>query len=87
MQQFTELKPVDGESAMQCGERIYQTLESLAQNQQNKSLLVIFHGEALRCLLEKLGESSTGNAYQLFDNGCLLTLTYHHQDSQFKLLR
>lgn len=87
LQQFTELKPVDGESAMQCGERIYQTLESLAQNQQNKSLLVIFHGEALRCLLEKLGESSTGNAYQLFDNGCLLTLAYHHQDSQFKLLR
>lgn len=87
LQQFTELKPVGGESARQCGERIYQTLESLAQNHQNKSLLVIFHGEALRCLLEKLGESSTGNAYQLFDNGCLLTLTYHHQDNQFQLLR
>ncbi|WP_085298868.1 histidine phosphatase family protein [Cognaticolwellia mytili] len=86
LHQFTELKPVDGESAVQCGTRIYQTLQSLAENNQNKNILVIFHGEALRCLLAKLGESSTDNAYDLFDNGCLLTLTYQHQKHSFQLI-
>jgi broad specificity phosphatase PhoE len=87
LHQFTDLKPKDGESALQCGERIHQTLESFVQVQQDKSLLVIFHGEALRCLLAKLGENSTDNAYQLFDNGCLLALDYDHHDSQFQLVR
>jgi broad specificity phosphatase PhoE len=86
LHQFTELKPVNGESAILCGERIYQALTSLALSHKNKNLLVIFHGEALRCLLARLGENSTGNAYQLFDNGCLLSLNYLHQDNQFQLV-
>ena len=72
--------------AILCGERIYQALKSLALSHKSKNLLVIFHGEALRCLLARLGENSTGNAYQLFDNGCLLSLNYLHQDNQFQLV-
>lgn len=87
LHQFTKLKPLDGESALTCGERIYQTLKSLSKNYQNKSLLIIFHGEALRCLLAKLGEISTDNAYQLFDNGCLVQLSYDHHSSNFKSIR
>lgn len=86
LHQFTELTPIDGESALHCGERIFQTLKLLAQGQQHKNLLVIFHGEALRCLLAKLGESSSDNAYQLFDNGCLLSLSYHHHNHSFQLM-
>ncbi|MCI2286111.1 histidine phosphatase family protein [Colwellia sp. MSW7] len=85
LHQFTQLAPVGGESALTCGERIYQALKSLAQRYQNKNLLVIFHGEALRCSLAKLGNISTGNAYQLFDNGCLLQLTYAH-NNRFQLI-
>jgi broad specificity phosphatase PhoE len=87
LHQYTEREPLGGESALSCGERIYQTLMSLAQNYQDKNILVIFHGEALRCLLAKLGESSTDNAYQLFDNGCLLKLIYHHSNNNFQLIR
>lgn len=87
LHQFTGLKPKGGESALQCAERIHLTLETFIQDQQDKSLLVIFHGEALRCLLAKLGENSTDNAYQLFDNGCLFALDYNHHDNHFQLVR
>ncbi|ARD45309.1 histidine phosphatase family protein [Colwellia sp. PAMC 21821] len=86
LHQFTELKAENGESAVSCASRIYQTLEALAKSHSNKNLLVIFHGEALRCFLAKLGLSSTGNAYQLFDNGCMLNVNYQHNHQCFELL-
>ena len=86
LHQYTEFKPEGGESSIGCAERIYQTLYMLVQKHKNKNLLIIFHGEALRCLLAKLGESSTDNAYQLFNNGCLFQLTYDHHNSSFQLI-
>ncbi|ASP48791.1 histidine phosphatase family protein [Cognaticolwellia beringensis] len=86
LHQFTALPPEDGESAVNCASRIYQALETLAKNNINKNLLVIFHGEALRCFLAKLGHSATGNAYQLFKNGCLFPLSYQHDNQRFQLL-
>ncbi|MGB1263348.1 MAG: histidine phosphatase family protein [Cognaticolwellia sp.] len=84
--QYTALSPQGGESAQGCGERIYHTLKALAQTQQNKNVLVIFHGEALRCFLAKLGHSATDNAYDLFDNGCILQFCYHHEKQSFQHL-
>jgi broad specificity phosphatase PhoE len=81
--QFTALKPIGGESAIDCGTRIYNALQILARNYINKNLLVIFHGEALRCFLAKLGQQSTQNAYELFDNGSIFHLTYNHDDKNF----
>jgi broad specificity phosphatase PhoE len=87
LHQFTEISPPSGESAVSCGSRIYQALKALAHNHLNKNILVIFHGEALRCFLAKLGHNSSGNAYELFDNACLLPLTYQHDDDSFVLAR
>jgi len=84
--QFTTLEPESGESAISCATRIYQTLESLAQSHVNKNLLVISHGEALRCFLTQLGHELTGNAYQLFDNGSIFQVTYQHDKQRFSLL-
>lgn len=86
LHQFTNLKPTDGESASACGERIEQSLTLLAQRYRNKNLLVIFHGEALRCFLAKLGHGSTDNAYELFDNGCMFHINYQHDNARFQLL-
>jgi len=83
--QITQLSPTGGESALTCGERVYQTLISLAKRYKNKNLLIICHGEALRCLLAKLGNNSTDSAYQLFNNGCLLKLTYEHHNNNFQI--
>ena len=86
LHQYTELSPEGGESAVACGERIYQTLTSLAKANENSNILVVFHGEALRCFLEKLGVKSTGNAYQLFDNGCVVELSYQLSSNCFTLI-
>jgi len=84
LHQFTQLKPEGGESAIDCGSRVYQALESFTEKFQNQTLLVIFHGEALRCFLAKLGVHSDSNAYELFDNGCLFTLSYQQQGFQLE---
>jgi len=86
LHQFTDLKPTDGESALACGKRIEQSLTLLAQRYPSKNLLVIFHGEALRCFLAKLGHLSTDNAYELFDNGCMFHLNYQHDSGCFQLV-
>ena len=87
LHQFTETSPLNGESAVSCGSRIYQALKALATSHFNKKILVIFHGEALRCFLAKLGHNSSENAYELFDNACLLPLTYLHGDDSFQLAK
>ena len=84
LHQFTALKPTDGESAIDCGTRIFNALKTLITNHKNKNLLVIFHGEALRCFLAKIGQQSTRNAYDLFANGCTLHLTYNHETKNFQ---
>lgn len=77
LHQYTDTAPLNGESAVNCGSRIYQALKVLAKSHLNKSVLVIFHGEALRCFLATLGQNSTDNsAYELFGNGCILKFTY-----------
>ena len=89
LHELTTLTPDDAkntESAIGCARRIYQTLEGLAQNHMDKNLLVIFHGEALRCFLTLLGHELTGNAYELFDNGSVFQVTYQHNEKRFSLL-
>lgn len=82
---FTELTPKGGESAISCGQRIYNALEEIAQVYASQTILVIFHGEALRCFLALLGEHSDHNAYDLFKNGCVTSLTYEHNTESFNL--
>ncbi len=84
-QQFSQHKPVGGESAINCAERIAQSLMQLANNHIQHRLLVIVHGEALRCLLAKLGHNSNASAYDLFNNGDIVALTYVHQVGEFQL--
>lgn len=84
LNQFTTLAPPDGESAIECGTRIYKALSCLVEQNESKNILVIFHGEALRCFLAKLGWSSSDNAYQLFDNGCIIPITYQHDSKHFQ---
>lgn len=73
------------ESAKECGERVYNAIKTVALNSGNKSALVIFHGEALRCFLLRLGVKFTEDAYQLFANGSVTKVIYHHNQSEFEI--
>ena len=83
LQQFTFLAPLNGESAVACGQRIYQAIQKIAQSLPNKKVLIVFHGEALRCFLLQLGQQHSGNAYQLFTNGSICQLHYLHASNEF----
>ncbi|WP_157964708.1 histidine phosphatase family protein [Algibacillus agarilyticus] len=76
LQQYTHAQPPNGESAITCGQRIYQGLLTLAQAYLNQHILVIFHGEALRCFMNYAGWPTQQNAYQLFANANVLAITY-----------
>ncbi|XQW85010.1 histidine phosphatase family protein [Thalassotalea piscium] len=84
LQQYTDIAPAKGESAQACGQRIYHAIETIAQRAPNKRILVIFHGEALRCFLLALGQEYSENAYELFSNACVYKFSYQHQDAAFK---
>ena len=84
LQQFTDVAPTDGESAQACGKRIYQAIEAIAKQSPAQRILIIFHGEALRCFLSSLGQKYTENAYQLFANGSVYQLRYQHKVAEFQ---
>jgi len=86
LHQYTNLTPLGGESAVACGKRIHNTLEKIAIEHKNTNILVIFHGEALRCFYGYIGINSTMNAYDLFANGCITTLNYDHISATFELI-
>lgn len=86
LHKFTELTPQSGESAVTCGERIYKALEEIAIAYKTAHILVIFHGEALRCFYGYIGNNSNMNAYDLFKNGSINQLTYEHSTSSFQLV-
>jgi broad specificity phosphatase PhoE len=84
------IEVVDGfnisESAITCAVRVYNALETLADEHNGKNILVIFHGEALRCFLAKLGHHSSISAYELIDNGSVFQVTYQHSEKRFNLI-
>ncbi|MBV1910566.1 MAG: histidine phosphatase family protein [Kangiellaceae bacterium] len=73
----------NGESAMDARERIVCCLQQLAHQYGQKRLLVVTHGELLRCFLSGLKDSIDGSAYQLFKNGKVFEVNYDHQTDQF----
>lgn len=84
LQGYTNISPPLGESAKQCGYRIYQSLKSIAKQAPNKKLLIIFHGEALRCFLLFIQHKLVGNAYELFSNGSAFPLQFCHTTCCFE---
>lgn len=84
LHQFTALTAHNVESAVICGLRIHDALKSLALTNTNKNILVIVHGEALRCFLAHLGHLSTDNAYELFDNASVSHFTFYSDTNHFQ---
>jgi len=84
LHQYTDIAPADGESAKACGTRINNALIDIAKQSADKNILVIFHGEALRCLLLLLGQQLNDHAYNLFANGSICKLRYQPSSEKFQ---
>jgi len=85
LHQVTELAIANGESAAACGKRMVAGLIALSRQYEQANLLVICHGEALRCLRYTLGERTTDSAFSLHPNGSMTTLSYCHHQQQLTL--
>lgn len=86
LNQITSLTINNAESALACGQRIFETLKQLSNEHLGQNLLIIFHGEALRCLLFLLGKKETTNAFDLYKNGSIVTLDFQPQVPYFTII-
>ncbi len=86
-QQVNEASPPQGESGINCAIRIQNALLQLVYAHKNHTIAVIFHGEALRCLIHYLGHQNLNNAYEAYNNGCVVALETMDQAPYFKLIK
>ncbi len=81
--QVTSHAPPNGESGIDCGNRISSTLKHIAQTHKGKNILVITHGDAIRCLFGTLKQLANCDAYSQYGNGKLFNLIYCHNSESF----
>lgn len=81
--QVTEHAPPNGESGLGACKRFEDTLRELAQEHSGKSILVITHGDLLRCLLTELRQAQFCDAYSQYGNGQVFNVIYDHESGRF----
>jgi len=82
-QRVTEQAPPKGESGLDCQARMHQALKQIAASYKSSRLLVICHGEAMRCFLSQFNLNTSGDAYSQFDNASITPLSYCHHTARF----
>ena len=83
--QVTASAPPGGESGLNCANRLSETLQSIADNYLEERVLVITHGDAIRCFMDLLSESVEVDAYSQYGNGRIIPVDFNHADANFKL--
>ncbi|NTS76336.1 histidine phosphatase family protein [Catenovulum sp. SM1970] len=68
--QVNNSKPPEGETSLACQTRGINALQTLAVKHPNQSLLIIVHGEWLRCTLAAIGDVEFNQAYQIANASC-----------------
>jgi broad specificity phosphatase PhoE len=81
--QVTEHKPPSGEAGLDCGVRISQALAEIAMTQLERKILVITHGDAIRCFLATLAQESQCDAYSQYGNGKTFPVEFCHLTNEF----
>jgi broad specificity phosphatase PhoE len=83
--QVTKHSPPNGEAGLDCGTRISHTLVDIAVTQSENRILVITHGDAIRCFLATLSQNSGCDAYSQYGNGKIFPVNYCHSSKSFNL--
>ena len=82
--QLTNHSPPNGESGYECSSRISSVLTELARRYKNQTVLVISHGDAIRCFLESISAQGNCDAYSQYGNGKCFGIEYCHNNSCFE---
>jgi len=81
--QVTNDSPPNGESGIDCRIRILKTLTDVANNNPQKKILVITHGDAIRCFLDSFMKTNGNDAYSQYANGQVFPVEFCHISQQF----
>jgi broad specificity phosphatase PhoE len=80
--QVTEHCPPFGETGLDCAQRMSKQLKVIAQDYQQETILIITHGDAIRCLLSDISQNVAVDAYSQYGNGKIFNLVFDHQAQQ-----
>lgn len=84
--QVTAHAPPQGESGLAAAERFSQALQNLAASQAyTGDILVITHGDVLRCFLSQLNDLGFSDAFELYANCCVIEVIFDHHIQQFSM--
>ena len=83
--EVTKHAPPAGEAGTDCGERIKTSLKAIAKNNREKNILIITHGDAIRCLHFMLNGESGCDAYSQYGNGHIFELSYCHDSDELSI--
>jgi broad specificity phosphatase PhoE len=82
----TDIAPPNGETGTACGRRVEQALRRIASDYDSHNILIVTHGDAIRCFLAILEYGSECDAYSQSGNGHDYAVGFCHQSQSFKLL-
>lgn len=84
--EVTEDAPPNGESGLDACLRLEQTLGKIAQQHPGQNVLVITHGDVLRCFFARLRARQFCDAYSQYGNSKYFKVSYCHQSKTFSAL-
>lgn len=94
--QVTDYAPPRGETGINAAQRLQQALVDIAthdsQNSQTNhdqinNVLVITHGDVLRCFLSQLNDTGFSDAFSLYKNCCVMPVEFNHATQTFSCLQ
>ncbi|NQZ11558.1 MAG: histidine phosphatase family protein [Algicola sp.] len=84
--QVTEHAPPNGESGIDCANRFKQALIEIATKNPQKAILIVTHGDAIRCFSTQLKQVAFCDAYSQYGNGSVIATEFDHQLEKFEIL-
>ena len=83
--QVTDHAPPAGESGKAAALRMQASLAALAQQNPQQNILIVTHGDILRCFLSQLQDTGFSDAFALYKNCCVIPVCFDHLSQSFTL--
>ena len=83
--QVTADAPPNGETGEACALRFKNALIEIAETYPQQTILVMTHGDILRCFLAQVNQASANDELPLYANCCVATTAFDHLEQSFAI--
>ena len=83
----TQDSPPNGEAGLACAQRIQDCLGLLVPKHIQQKLLIVTHGDAIRCFMSLITKESGVDAYSQYGNGKIFEIDFCHESLSYRFLR